>query len=143
MRKVKIKVEGLSAGEAGQDEMTQETQGTLRHKNDKYYVVYEEPAATGLGKTKTTLRWDSERVLLLRHGQVECRQEFANDFEDHALYITPELTIPLRTLTKELQISQEVKSWQLEIKFQMQIAGSEPNDMNLKIVIEEVDTDEC
>lgn len=45
------------------------TTGTYYHKNNLYYIVYEESEETGFSGTTTTLKIDGEdKITLLRHG---------------------------------------------------------------------------
>ncbi|MFQ9935529.1 MAG: DUF1934 domain-containing protein [Phascolarctobacterium faecium] len=65
-------------------------------KNNKYYVFYDESEAAGLAGTKTTIKWDYERVIILRSGTVDCRQEFAGGLVSESMYWTPYLALPMR-----------------------------------------------
>ena len=74
----------------------------MAEKNNKYYVFYDESEAAGLAGTKTTIKWDYERVIILRSGTVDCRQEFAGGLVSESMYRTPYLALPMRLTTDYL-----------------------------------------
>ena len=76
MQPVKIHIYSQSHSSAGTENIETQLRETGR-KNNKYYVFYDESEAAGLAGTKTTIKWDYERVIILRSGTVDCRQEFA------------------------------------------------------------------
>lgn len=142
LRKVRIKIESIVTNEDECERLVSEAAGILSEKDGKVFVLYEEPPETGLNNTKTTLKWDATRIVLLRHGEVEHRQEFVDGTEDTSLYITPYLQFSMKTVTEKIQIRNEENCWQLEIKFQSQIGDNTPTTVQLKILIEEVNAHE-
>ena len=77
MQPVKIHIYSQSHSSAGTENIETTAYGRLAEKNNKYYVFYDESEAAGLAGTKTTIKWDYERVIILRSGTVDCRQKFA------------------------------------------------------------------
>ena len=142
LRKVRIKIESIVTNEDECERLVSEAAGVLSEKDGQVFVLYEEPPETGLTNTKTTLKWDATRIVLLRHGEVEHRQEFVDGTEDTSLYITSYLQFSMKTVTEKIQIRNEENCWQLEIKFQSQIGDNTPTTVQLKILIEEVNAHE-
>ena len=111
--------------------------GRMTQKNGKYYVCYDEPESSGLEGTKTTLKWDLQRVLLLRSGAVTARQEFCEGLEDVCEYQTAYMLFNLRVKTEYLRIDVLENQWHIEIHYLLNINGAEEKYMRLRIVIEE------
>ena len=76
MQPVKITIESHAKGLNEDDCLQTIFFGQMTERDEKFYVVYEETAATGLEGTKTTIKWDMERVVILRHGKLEHRTIF-------------------------------------------------------------------
>ena len=95
MQPVKIHIYSQSHSSAGTENIETTAYGRLAEKNNKYYVFYDESEAAGLAGTKTTIKWDYERVIILRSGTVDCRQEFAGGLVSESMYRTPYLALPM------------------------------------------------
>lgn len=137
MQPVKIRI--LSTNSDAQS-FEQKYTGTMTAKDGKYYVMYSEDEQSGLANTKTTLKWDDERVIILRSGSVEHRQEFCMGLADKSVYHTPYLDIPMTTHTTYLDTRFARGAWQLQMECKL-LHGDEPYDER-KIIIEiEEDTE--
>ena len=137
MQPVKITIESHAKGLNEDDCLQTIFFGQMTERDEKFYVVYEETAATGLEETKTTIKWDNERIVILRHGKLEHRQEFSFGFTDNSLYKTPYMDIPVVAKTKTIDITSEDGIWKLGVEYSTAIGGDAPNEISLKIVIEE------
>lgn len=111
--------------------------GKLTEKNGKYYVRYDETEASGLAGTRTTIKWDEERVVVIRTGSLEHRQEFAAGLLSHSLYQTPYLKLSMDTLTRKLKIAGSGCSWTIRLEYDLLYDEREENHINLSIEIEE------
>lgn len=138
MKPVKITI--TSQGKQGKEALPQTKQvyhGVMTEKSGKYYVLYNEDAQSGLEGTKTTLKWDQERVIIIRSGSVEHRQEFCQGLKDQSLYQTPYLKLPLLTDTSYVYTGFKKGCWTLEMVYTL-YHGQEPyGDMRIFIEIEE------
>ena len=137
MKPVKITINSHAKGLNADDHLQTIFFGRMTERDGKFYVVYEETAATGLEETKTTIKWDNERIVILRHGKLEHRQEFSFGFTDNSLYKTPYMDIPVDAKTKTIDITSEDGIWKLCVEYSTAIGGDAPNEISLKIVIEE------
>lgn len=137
MKSVKICI--ASVMKDGQEE--QQTRhvytGSMAEKNGKKYVFYDEPAETGLEGTKTTLKWDEERVVIIRNGSLEHRQEFFKGYTDRSAYKTPYLNIPLETFTRYLYTESRDGYWHIDIEYTLSQDGKPYGDMKIIIDIKE------
>ena len=111
--------------------------GRLAEKNNKYYVFYDESEAAGLAGTKTTIKWDYERVIILRSGTVDCRQEFAGGLVSESMYRTPYLALPMRLTTEYLYVYCRDKVWHIDLEYVLELEGQTRSRFKLKMEIEE------
>ncbi|MGE4589457.1 MAG: DUF1934 domain-containing protein [Acidaminococcaceae bacterium] len=137
MQPVKITIDSHAKGLNADDCLQTVCFGQMTERDGKFYVVYEETSATGLEGTKTTIKWDNERIIILRHGKLEHRQEFGLGFIDNSLYKTPYMDIPVVARTNNIAIASEDGVWMLCVEYSSEIGGEAPSEIRLKIVIEE------
>lgn len=137
MQPVKITIDSHAKGLNADDCLHTIFFGRMSERDGKFYVVYEETSATGLEGTKTTIKWDNERIVILRHGKLEHRQEFSLGFTDNSLYKTPYMDIPVVAKTQKIAITRDDDIWKLCVEYSSEIGGDAPNEISLKIVIEE------
>ena len=137
MKPVKITINSHAKGLNDDDFLQTSFFGRMTERDGKFYVVYEETVATGLEETKTTIKWDNERIVILRHGKLEHRQEFSFGFIDNSLYKTPYMDIPVVVKTKNIAITRDDDSWKLCVEYSTEIGEDVPSEISLKIVIEE------
>ena len=138
MQAVKITVTSKGRDLSGEEQLEVISYGTLREKQGKWYARYQESETTGMAGATTTIKWDRERVIVLRSGSVEHRQEFYPGLSQASLYKTPELEIPMQTRTSRVQIELLPEgTWVLAIDYELVYFATESKQMQLKIRIEE------
>ena len=138
MKPVKIRIVSAVQDENGKQQPSEQICfGRMAEKNGTNYVFYEESEVTGLEGTKTTIKWNDERIIILRSGTLDHRQEFCEGLVDKSLYQTPYLKIPLETATKYLYTGFRKGVWNLEIEYSLSHSGQPYGDMKILIEIEE------
>lgn len=138
MKPVKIRIISSVKDENGRQQPSEQICfGRMAEKNGTNYVFYEESEVTGLEGTKTTIKWNDERIIILRSGTLDHRQEFCQGLVDKSLYQTPYLKIPLETATKYLYTGFRKGVWNLEIEYLLSHSGQPYGDMKILIEIEE------
>lgn len=138
MQPVKISIVSIAKDGDGEETITkQQYKGVLAEKNGKYYAIYDEDSQSGLDNTKTTLKWDDKRVIIVRSGSVHHRQEFCCGYKDQSIYITPYLKIPLLTETTYLYTCLHKGIWHLEMEYILYHGESPYGEMKILIDIEE------
>ena len=136
---VRIKIHSTTRDESGVlPAVIQEHQGMLLEKNGKFYAMYQENSQENFGLTKTTIKWEKDRVLILRSGALEHRQEFMKDMRQESLYRTPYMEIPLVTTTSYVYCFQRDKRWNLEVEYTLAHGDNPYGQVKLLIEIEEV-----
>ena len=138
MKPVKIRIISSVKDENGRQQPSEQICfGRMAEKNGTNYVFYEESEVTGLEGTKTTIKWNDERIIILRSGTLDHRQEFCQGLVEKSLYQTPYLKIPLETATKYLYTGFRKGIWNLEIEYSLSHSGQPYGDMKILIEIEE------
>ena len=132
MKPVKIRIISSVKDENGRQQPSEQICfGRMAEKNGTNYVFYEESEVTGLEGTKTTIKWNDERIIILRSGTLDHRQEFCQGLVDKSLYQTPYLKIPLETATKYLYTGFRKGVWNLEIEYSLSHSGQPYGDMKI------------
>lgn len=137
MQPVKIRIQSQSSSIDGTDSIETVTIGRMTEKNNKFYAFYEEPEESGLAGTKTTIKWDYDRVIILCSGTVDCRQEFAMGLVSESIYQTPHLALPMRAATEYLYVYCRDKVWHIELEYALELDGKPHSKLKLKLEIEE------
>jgi uncharacterized beta-barrel protein YwiB (DUF1934 family) len=133
MKNVKITVQSKTTDEC----LKTVARGKLAERLGRYYAIYEETEKTGLKGTKTTIKWNRESVIILRHGVLTYRQELVVGKTDSSVYKTPYLNIPIETTTKSLRVSLKDGKHRIQSEYIMKIGSEEIKKMRLDIVVEE------
>ncbi len=136
---VRIRVLSTTKDEKGVQPTTEQIyMGHMVEKNGKNYVMYKDTGEETFAGTKTTIKWDEERVLILRSGALEHRQEFFKDMVDESTYKTPYMEIPLVTKTNYLYTYFRKGVWHIDLDYTLTHSGEVYGDMKILIEIEEV-----
>lgn len=133
MKNVKITVQSKTTGEC----LKTVASGKFAERLGRYYAIYEETEKTGLKGTKTTIKWNHENVIILRHGALTYRQELVVGKTDYSVYKTPYMDIPIETTTKSLLISFKDGKHRIQSEYMMKIGSEEIKKMKLDIIVEE------
>ena len=78
------------------------TGGVFYQRGGKHYLCYEESELTGMQGTKTTLKLDGERVMLLRSGSTSSQMVFVPGERHVGLYPTPAGDLTVSTYTQRV-----------------------------------------
>lgn len=138
MRSVRIKIVSVTtSGEGSLPTVEQEYRGSMAEKGGKFYVMYREDARSGLEGVKTILKWDGKRMIIIRSGSVEHRQEFAAGLRDSSVYKTLYLTLPLVTETHSFTADFGDNRWRIAAGYLLFYGEDLYGEMKLSIEIEE------
>ena len=111
--------------------------GHRQTKGDKILVRYLENEDSGLGDTITVLKWSGDRLVVVRSGAVESRQEFAVGLHKSGVYHTLHGDFPLDYTTMQLASEQQQGLLVLSAVFGLSIGEAPQNVTHLRIEIEE------
>lgn len=135
---VRIRILSTTKDENGYQPTTEQRYaGKMLEKNGYQYVMYTDSSETGFAGTRTTIKWNEERVLILRSGALEHRQEFAKGMIDESVYKTPYMEIPLLTTTNYVYTYFRKGKYHIDLDYTLAHSGAEYGEMKLLIEIEE------
>lgn len=135
MTPVRIRIRSAASGDRHLIE--QEFHGMMTEKSGKHYVMYAEDQQSGLGDTKTTLKWGDGRIIIMRSGSVDCRQEFCEGQLNQCYYRTPYLKILLTTVTHYAAAFFSGGAWHLQIDYLLYHEDEPYGKLKIFIEIEE------
>lgn len=134
---VKIRILSTTKDENGYQPTTEQRYiGQMLEKNGYNYVMYTDSSEDGFAGTKTTIKWDEQRVLILRSGALTHRQEFATGMVDESVYQTPYMEIPLVTTTNYLYTYFRKGKYHIDLDYTLAHSGALYGEMKLLIEIE-------
>lgn len=123
--------------DGGEERLEQEGPGYLRRTGEGWALTYQEDADSGLGDTRTTLRLEGERAVLLRTGEVSSRLAFRAGAEDTSLYETPYGALPMTVRTRRLVTELDERGGRVEIDYQMELGGAPAGEFRLRLTVRE------
>lgn len=105
MKNVVIDIVGTQRDEAGEEARIEfMSVGSLQEKNGIFYVTYRESEVSGLEGATTLLKLSADKLVLVRCGAVEQKQEFSSGCRYTGPYTTPYGTLKMGVATRTLQV---------------------------------------
>lgn len=109
-----------------------EAKGTVYTKDGLFYITYKENPEE-FGKTLTTVKIKSDRVELIRTGNVSSRLVFRKGIPYEGSYNTPYGSLPLKLEVSDMEILTGDEEGSLLMKYSLDFAGDETeNTFTLK-----------
>ncbi|HWR40094.1 MAG TPA: DUF1934 domain-containing protein [Patescibacteria group bacterium] len=141
---VLVTVEGLQRdGDGEENRIELFTTGRYYNKNGVRYVSYDETEVSGMEGALTVLKLYPQRVVLLRMGKIQQKQEFIPDHKSHSLYVTPYGTMDMAVDTAELAVqviregdAAEPLLLQVTVRYELEIDGRRQSSNILSITIQ-------
>ena len=124
-------IRGINDSEEEDSEIVETTcLGTYYCKNNKEYIVYTEymDQKEGTNPTRSTVRIDSDQVVLSRAGDISGQMVFSLGRNHLVYYETPFGMMEIRILTKKLNIDREEHRMALRIEYEM-VINDQPRGM--------------
>ena len=104
MRKVVVTVVGTQTDAGGEESRIEfVTVGSRQDRDGVSYITYRESEITGMEGTTTLLKLYADRLILVRMGAVELKQEFRLGLTSHCTYITPYGSLKMAVSTRHFQ----------------------------------------
>lgn len=101
----------------------------------RYEAIYEETEISGMEGTTTKLEIYKDEITLYREGTTSTKMDFKKDNNTVTLYNTPYGMLELKIDTKDLKIDMDENGGEVEIDYNISIAGQPPQGTQLKIKI--------
>ena len=140
MNPVLVRVRGVQKTPEGEENTIRtEARGRYIFRGGKHYVLYEEEGLSEVGKVSTTLKFDEEKLTLLRHGAVEQTLEFVPRRESRSPYRTPIglLNLTVRTEFLGMDLSADTKT--LTVVYSLAVEGIHQSQNSLYIEVVQID----
>ncbi len=119
---VLISIKGMQTLEDGQEDVMELiTEGSFHGHDSGFTLTYEESELTGLGSTKTTFQIESERITLLREGEVNSQMVFEEGRRHLSMYNTPFGAMAIGVNTRRMHKELSAKGGDIEIEYAMEI----------------------
>lgn len=123
----------------GEEEETTEvvTEGSLCREGEGYAVSYRESAITGLGDTRTTLRVEGKRAVILRTGDVNSEMIFEPGQRHLTLYETPYGTLSMGIDARSVQTSLGEHGGEVRIEYAVELGCAPAGRIVLELSVRE------
>lgn len=101
----------ITLPDGANEEIVQNTEGTLYLKDNDYFLRYKEVNQEELGESWTTIKWPitEQEVTIIRQGNIRMKQTFILHQEESGYYHTPLGVLDIKTKTSYVQIDIENK----------------------------------
>ena len=110
--------------------------GEFTKTDNGYKIVYEETELSGMEGTVTKILIEDEKVILERQGTTETKMVFISGEPYVCLYNTPYGMLEITISTKILNVNVDDKGGNLEINYDIVVAGQKPSNTSLLLKIE-------
>ncbi|SHE80970.1 DUF1934 domain-containing protein [Clostridium fallax] len=118
-----------------QDSIEVVTPGEFHITEEGFEACYDETEISGMEGTKTKLLICKDFVKLQREGTTSTEMSFERDSSSVSLYNTPYGMLELKINTKDLQVNVDKEGGDVAIRYNLSVAGQEPQYTELKINI--------
>lgn len=132
---VLVKISGLQGVQDGDETVELMAHGKYYKKNDKHYLLYEDVEEESGVATKNTIKFNEDKVEVLRNGMVNGKLVFQKGKNSQSLYGTPYGDILLEILTKDVYIKEITDSINLQIDYELYADNTKVSDSRIIIDI--------
>ncbi len=101
-----------------------------------YKATYEETELSGMDGTLTTLSITNKQVILEREGTTTTKMVFNEEEPSISLYNTPYGMLEITIATNKLNVNMDDNGGELNIEYDMAIAGQSPLNTSLILKVE-------
>ena len=144
-QKIDLEVESYQNMVAGTDNQLKFNEsGFLYHKNNYYYLVYQDHSE-GINGARTMFKIDvrEKKIFLLRSKPAKMRQVFKNGETLQGFYDTDYGKMKLESETKDLSLKIDKLEGFIKINYNLYINGSLSTKNRLKMVYRKRERDNC
>lgn len=137
MENVDIHVVGIQRDCDGEsDNIEIKTEARYCEKKNSTYLIYDESEITGMEGSKTKLRIEEDRIVMMRSGSVETKMEFVEGDKTDVVYKCPHGIFNMDVKTDEISVERfEDKISNISIKYTMCFDGGYETENCLYIKI--------
>ncbi|MCR5703511.1 MAG: DUF1934 domain-containing protein [Eubacterium sp.] len=134
-KEVLVTISGLQGAQEGNESVELMARGKYYLKKDKHYLLYDDIEEESGQTTKNTIKFNSEKVEVLRNGMVNGKLIFQKGKNSQSLYGTPYGDILLEVMTKEIQVKEIPEHINLMIDYELYADNAKVSDSRIVIDI--------
>lgn len=112
------------------------TEGDLYTDSGTPCIAYQEYALSGMGNTRTTIRFEEDGVEVIRMGDINSLLQFHPGKHEAGMYVTPygEFAIDTYTKTVDVDYDEEKSPRSVKVKYDLAVGnGRGENTLDIKI----------
>jgi len=136
IKEVKIKIRGQQWGE-DMDPATVVTEenGEYYYKNRSHYLLYEEYMEESSKPSKTRIKWNENKLELVRQGLVDTHMIFEEKKTHMTDYVTPYGRLILGINTGKLTVEETEEEISILVEYQLELEGEKLSGHKLEMWI--------
>ncbi|MCR5737387.1 MAG: DUF1934 domain-containing protein [Eubacterium sp.] len=134
---VLVKISGLQGATDGGECVELMARGKYYRKNEKHYLLYDDIEEESGMTTKNTIKFNEEKVEVLRNGMVNGKLVFDEGKNSQSLYGTPYGDILLEVLTKKISVEELTDHINLLIEYELYADNTKVTDSRIVVNINE------
>lgn len=100
------------------------TEGKMGERNGHTYIVYEETELTGMKGSKSTLKIEPGKIVLIRYGEISTKMEFVENDIFMTTYNTPFGIFDMIIRTKIAKIMKQDEGGHIHLEYTIEISDS-------------------
>ena len=97
------------------------TEGSMEHKDDAWYISYEESDLTGLSGVTTTFQVENEKIILTRTGKLNSQMVFQKGVSHDSLYQMEFGTLMLTVCATGIDANLEESGGTIDLDYRIEI----------------------
>ncbi len=134
---VLVKISGLQGATDSGECVELMARGKYYRKNEKHYLLYDDIEEESGMTTKNTIKFNEEKVEVLRNGMVNGKLVFDEGKNSQSLYGTPYGDILLEVLTKKISVEELTDHINLLIEYELYADNTKVTDSRIVVNINE------
>ncbi|MCR5176614.1 MAG: DUF1934 domain-containing protein [Anaerovibrio sp.] len=136
---VKICTSGYQKDPEGKcEKVAHLAEGKYYLRNGKHYIKYDDSSMDTDYIIGTTIKIDGSKFRILRNGPIDTDMNFEAGKTTYAVYRTPYSSMKLEIYTRQLDISMDYASGNVELYYDMRVDGTFVGEYELRIEISKV-----
>lgn len=133
--KVNVVIQSLQYRDGEKETVRQQAEGRLCREGEAYVLTYREGEASGLGRTRTTLRLEPGRAVLTREGELRARMVFQVGTPHASLYETPYGQLPMTVRTQRLEGELTQAGGRIFLIYTIESGGAHMGETRLRLTV--------
>ncbi len=135
---VLVTLRGTQTNDLGEKEIIEFfTEGQFFIRPNSFYILYNESAVSGMEGTTTSIKAESQRVIINRMGTSEVRQTFETGVLNDGCYVTPFGSMHISVIPSKVEVDLTDMGGSINLEYELQVDKQKISDNELFITIQE------